>query len=80
MARSPAQSDTSHYTSISQRGINPNWQPPPPQMTGGPGRPMQPQQRDVLFAGSNDFELSGREPGHHGAMGAGGRYPRPNEM
>ncbi len=29
-ARSPAESERSTFTSISQRGINPRWNPPPP--------------------------------------------------
>jgi hypothetical protein len=28
-SRSPAASEASHFTSVSQRGINPNWRPPP---------------------------------------------------
>ncbi|CAD0041592.1 unnamed protein product [Aureobasidium pullulans] len=28
-ALSPAMSDTSNFTSVSQRGVNPNWRPPP---------------------------------------------------
>lgn len=44
-ARSPAGSDVSHFTSVSQRGVNPNWRPPPgyggPPMGGaGPGPMM----------------------------------------
>ena len=31
-ARSPAESETSNFTSVSQRGVNPNWQP-----ADGPG-------------------------------------------
>lgn len=60
MARSPAQSDASHYTSVSQRGINPNWQPPSPQ--GGVARPRPVQRnppRDMLLAENADFELPG---------------------
>ncbi|KAI7532763.1 hypothetical protein KC331_g13421 [Hortaea werneckii] len=39
-ARSPAEaSDTSHFTSISQRPINPNWRPSPPSVGGGTGPP-----------------------------------------
>lgn len=38
-ARSPAASEASHFTSISQRGVNPNWRPGPgdimPGMPGG---------------------------------------------
>ncbi|KAI7293514.1 hypothetical protein KC352_g1601, partial [Hortaea werneckii] len=39
-ARSPAEaSDTSHFTSISQRPVNPNWRPSPPSVGGGTGPP-----------------------------------------
>ena len=86
MARSPAQSDASNYTSVSQRGINPNWMPPPPD--GGSvalPRPVhQRQQRDMLLAGNADFALptgrgrglpAGNMPGSMGPPGGGGRYP-----
>ncbi|KAL8766320.1 MAG: hypothetical protein Q9203_006503 [Teloschistes exilis] len=59
-ARSPAISDGSNYTSISQRGINPQWQPPPDRTMGMGGvpnrRPVGPSQRDVLNS-NPDFEL-----------------------
>ena len=71
--RSPA-SDHSNMTSISQRGINPNWQPGDQQQgrLGVPGRrPVPPQQqRDILLDSNPDFGLSGRGGG---GMGAGGR-------
>lgn len=88
-ARSPAASDTSHFTSISQRGVNPNWRPPPNatgMMGGVPNRrPLQqpPQQRDVLNT-NPDFEIPGGRPGRSGSSptvapggmpGGGGRYP-----
>lgn len=40
-ARSPAASETSNFTSVSQRGINPNWRPAPgaPGYGGVPGLP-----------------------------------------
>ncbi|KAI9781203.1 MAG: regulator of ime2 [Peltula sp. TS41687] len=89
MARSPAQSDTSHYTSVSQRGVNPNWQPPSPQGGVVPPRQVQRPQRDMLLAGNSDFELPGgpsrgRAPGGNMpnptgqggvAMTSGSRYP-----
>jgi len=80
-ARSPAASDTSHFTSISQRGVNPNWRPPPngmglgQNMGGVPNRrPMQqqPQQRDVLNS-NPDFELPGSTRG--GNRGRAGSSP-----
>jgi hypothetical protein len=65
--RSPA-SDMSHFTSVSQRGVNPNWQPPLPNPPANapshrrlphPRAQQQRQQpRDVL-TGNNDFELPG---------------------
>ena len=80
-ARSPATSDTSHFTSISQRGVNPNWRPGPngmgmaPSMGGVPNRrPVQqqppPQRRDVLTS-NPDFEIPGATRG-----GSGGRPGR----
>lgn len=59
-ARSPAASDTSHYTSVSQRGINPNWDgprggPPPPRRQG-PGR------EDLVLGANPDFSLPGMGP------------------
>lgn len=86
--RSPAASDNSNYTSISQRGINPAWRPPPGQGMIPNRRPMQ--QPDVL-RNNPDFELPsggrGGRDGLHGGRGgrasgqipgmmpAGGRYP-----
>ncbi|KAL8985122.1 MAG: hypothetical protein Q9205_001105 [Flavoplaca limonia] len=73
-ARSPAISDGSNYTSISQRGINPQWQPPPDHTMGMGGLPNrkpvrhQPNQRDVLLNQNPDFELP-----IQGDRGAGGR-------
>jgi len=79
------------YTSISQRGVNPAWRPPPGQGYGrGIGgvpnrRPVQPP--DVLM-GNPDFELpggargefrgvrGGKVPGQlPDMMPVGGRYP-----
>ncbi|KAL9600580.1 MAG: hypothetical protein Q9219_003126 [cf. Caloplaca sp. 3 TL-2023] len=73
-ARSPAVSDGSNYTSISQRGINPQWRPPPEQgigMGGVPNRkPIGQQQRgaDILLNSNPDFELpiQGSRPGAGG--------------
>ncbi|KAK0669559.1 putative pH-response regulator protein palI/RIM9 [Cercophora samala] len=68
-ARSPAESERSNFTSISQRGINPRWQPPPemPQMI--PRRPVgnnNPRPADILLNSNPDFELPTR----------GGNQPR----
>ncbi|KAL9025484.1 MAG: hypothetical protein Q9196_005700 [Gyalolechia fulgens] len=73
-ARSPAVSDGSNYTSISQRDINPQWRPSPAQAmgTGGvPNRnPIGQQQRgpNVLLHSNPDFELSAQG----GRAGRGG--------
>lgn len=69
---SPAASDHSNMTSISQRGVNPNWRPQdalrPGQVNlGVPTRrpaPPQQQQRDLLLNSNPDFEL------HAGPRGA----------
>jgi hypothetical protein len=61
--RSPAESEHSNFTSISQRGVNPQWNPPPmPQRGGGygaspPRRPVQ-QRRDMILD-NPDFALPG---------------------
>ena len=73
--RSPAASDNSNYTSISQRGINPAWRPPPsfqgPGMGGVPNRRPVQQQRDVLMT-NPDFEIPGVGAGRGGFQGGRG--------
>ena len=65
---SPAESEHSNMTSISQRGVNPNWRPdsghrPGQPSLGVPGRrpsgqlQQQQQQRDVILGSNPDFEL-----------------------
>lgn len=68
-SRSPAISERSGFTSISQRGVNPRWNPPPPGPLGpsGPSGPAFPQQmpprrpvgrNEVNVLNSNpDFQL-----------------------
>lgn len=66
-SRSPAESDKSNFTSISQRGINPRWNAPPPfpapnqaggyGMTAIPRRPLGPSTNEVLLNSNPDFEL-----------------------
>lgn len=82
-ARSPAESEHSTFTSISQRGINPRWPGNPPPMMGSPmgyqGMPPRrpvPQLNNVLLDGNPDFQLPGsRAPGRGGgAVGPRG-YP-----
>lgn len=64
-ARSPAESDRSNFTSISQRGVNPRWQPPPMPM-GYPGsipprRPVRgPDPGQMVLDGNPDFALPGQ--------------------
>lgn len=79
-ARSPAESEHSTFTSISQRGINPRWPGNPPPMMGGPmggypGMPARrpvPQLNNVLLDNNPDFQLPGaRGRGPRG----GGAYP-----
>lgn len=68
-ARSPATSEISHYTSISQRGINPKWRPPEVEANA-----KVQKRRDVLLGNNPDFEL----PGARGrGNGPGGRMPMP---
>ncbi|QPG97464.1 hypothetical protein C2857_006366 [Epichloe festucae Fl1] len=62
-ARSPAESERSNFTSISQRGVNPRWEPQPPMPSQGPPtrRPVQmkQQRQDVLLNNNPDFQLPG---------------------
>ncbi|KAL7938239.1 SUR7/PalI family domain-containing protein [Trichoderma chlorosporum] len=52
--RSPAESEHSNFTSISQRGINPQWSPQPPMPQR---RPVQ--QRHDMILDNPDFRLPG---------------------
>ncbi|OXV06326.1 hypothetical protein Egran_05906 [Elaphomyces granulatus] len=82
--RSPAASDTSHFTSISERSVNPLWHPPPPPPSRSLQRLRQQQRQDLLLTSNPDFEL---QPGHGQGIrarlkmvpehvaGSGGRYP-----
>jgi len=76
-ARSPAESDRSNFTSVSQRGINPRWNPGPGQGYGAPmpnRRPNPPQQqRDLLLNSNPDFELPTARG--RGGSAARGRMP-----
>lgn len=66
-ARSPAESEHSTFTSVSQRGVNPRWNDRAG--NGGYGAPMPSrrpvnnpppsQQRDLLLTSNPDFELPG---------------------
>lgn len=65
-SRSPAESEHSTFTSISQRGINPRWNPPPPpplaQGYGANVPPRRPVNRsaDVVLGSNPDFDLPAR--------------------
>lgn len=78
-ARSPAGSERSNFTSISQRGVNPQWDPPPPMphQQVPSRRPVQ-QQRDMLLD-NPDFQIPGSRPGGGPrggpGMASGGAYP-----
>lgn len=77
--RSPTGSDTSHFTSVSQRGINPNWRPPQSGGFLGPGSAgapstasgMQRRREDVILNANPDFSLPGLRGGRTG-RGRGG--------
>ncbi|CAM1502113.1 Fc.00g040970.m01.CDS01 [Cosmosporella sp. VM-42] len=60
-ARSPAESERSNFTSISQRGVNPRWNPNPPpvpyQQAPPSRRPVQ--QRQDMLLDNPDFQLPG---------------------
>ncbi|KAF2757363.1 pali-domain-containing protein [Pseudovirgaria hyperparasitica] len=78
-ARSPAASDASHFTSVSQRPVNPNWAPPPGEYPPGPyghqsamQSARQPQREDLLAA-NPDFGLPGVGPPGRGGRGGGHR-------
>jgi hypothetical protein len=76
--RSPTGSDTSHFTSISQRGINPAWRPGPGSYANGPGSTASAAQRrreDVVLAANPDFSLPGL-PSTRGGRGRRGPLPR----
>jgi hypothetical protein len=68
--RSPATSDTSHFTSVSQRGVNPRWpglgQQHPSMARGGPPPPnmhmQHPRVTDVVLNTNPDFMIPGVGP------------------
>ncbi|KAK2861494.1 hypothetical protein FQN49_004145 [Arthroderma sp. PD_2] len=66
--RSPV-SDISHFTSISQRGINPNWQPPE---WDNPREKVQ-KQREAVLGSNPDFDLGGAVGGRSNSARRGGR-------
>ncbi|KZM19886.1 uncharacterized protein EKO05_0004317 [Ascochyta rabiei] len=94
-SRSPAASEASHFTSVSQRPVNPNWRPEMGAPAGnfgpyngrGGGRPMRPE--DVILdanAANPDFAIPGvgmgrgRGRGGFSARGRGRGMPPPATM
>lgn len=80
-SRSPAASEASHFTSVSQRGVNPNWRPGPHDgmmpMPLGPARRPGHQDRNMLLDNNPDFNLPGMAPpgGRRGPGGGMGGSP-----
>jgi hypothetical protein len=76
-ARSPAESERSNFTSISQRGVNPRWNPgpAPPHPGAIPRRPVN--RSDGILNSNPDFELPGgrNTPSRGGGMTPGSAYP-----
>lgn len=76
-SRSPAASEASHFTSVSQRPVNPNWRPE----MGAPAGQFQPyngrrpmRQEDVILeanAANPDFAIPGGMPGRGRGRGRG---------
>ncbi len=82
--RSPAESERSNFTSISQRGVNPRWVPPPPQASlmptsynAGPvpRRPVRPPMNDGLLGSNPDFALPATRGGRGGPGASSGNSP-----
>lgn len=76
--RSPAQSETSNFTSVSQRGINPAWRPQaPPSMPGSAYGGSQASKsgrwkaEDTILAANPDFALPGVGRGGFSARARG---------
>ena len=77
-ARSPAESDKSNFTSVSQRGVNPRWNGAPgyaPMPNRRPVAQQQQEQQDILLNSNPDFQLPGGRGGR--GNGRGGRGPSP---
>lgn len=90
-ARSPAESERSTFTSISQRGINPRWNPnpnpPPLPYQQGPSQPyhqgppprrpvqQQQQQRQDMILDNPDFQMPHNRAARGPGMVPGSAYP-----
>jgi hypothetical protein len=76
-ARSPAESERSNFTSISQRGVNPRWNAAqgPPHPGAIPRRPVN--RSDGIIESNPDFGLPGgrNTPNRGGGMIPGSAYP-----
>ena len=76
--KSPAMSETSNFTSISQRGVNPAWRPPPPTQP----MPQRPDQQRMMLNANPDFAVGPRRGGgqmggqQRGGMQMGGQQQR----
>lgn len=73
-SRSPAESERSNFTSVSQRGVNPRWNgnqngygPPMPNQGRRPNN--APQRNDLLLNSNPDFQLPGGRGGRNGGAG-----------
>lgn len=61
--RSPAAlSESSHFTSVSQRGVNPNWRPPQQHRPG-------PSKEDIILGANPDFSLPATRATRGGTRG-----------
>jgi hypothetical protein len=84
-SRSPVASEASHFTSVSQRPVNPNWRPDmgapagqfAPYGGGGGGPPRRPMRQEDAILEANvanpDFAIPGAMPGRGRGRGRGGR-------
>ncbi|KAK5164289.1 regulator of ime2 [Saxophila tyrrhenica] len=82
-------SEASHFTSISERPVNPNWRPASVSGSRGPGSaygggayqggPPQRRREDVILGGNPDFSIPGMGParggGRTGNLAGVGRNP-----
>lgn len=69
-ARSPTGSERSNFTSISQRGVNPRWNPnPPPPVPNLQARRIN--QRQDMILDNPDFQMPGNSAGRPRGGGQG---------
>lgn len=80
-AGSERASEASHFTSISERPVNPNWRPGPQQGGGGgmvgsqapQSQPQRNRQHDVILGANPDFSIPGVGAGRGGRQRSGSR-------